>query len=334
MKKNILFSIIVPIYNCEMYIEDCIKSILIQTFKNFELILVNDGSTDTSGEICKKYLAKDKRIKYICQQNSGQGVARNKALEIAIGDYIIFIDADDWVYANYLEICNKIILENEIDMICFQGKNFVNDRNIDFRKKNNNVFNLEIVNTYKAMYYYAIKKNIDTTVWTKVCKRELFKSIRFPRIRCREDAYIVHELLGRCKNLAICNTDYYFYYIRNNSTERKEMSDDRFISIDIGKRCLDFYKKNYIDLYYFCYCNIYMDRKKNMLAEIIQKNSVRKYFKKYNEIYKSLRKDLRILKKDCKFDNYKKYINLKKIHLWAYHPYLCVCALKIKNIKK
>ena len=101
-------SVIVPIYNAEAYLAQCVESILAQEYRNFELVLINDGSTDSSGEICKRYAEQDRRISVITQENGGAAKARNTGIHVAVGNYIVFVDADDWVDADYLSIllCN------------------------------------------------------------------------------------------------------------------------------------------------------------------------------------------------------------------------------------
>lgn len=333
MKKSVLFSVIVPIYNSELYLDDCIKSIINQSYSNFELFLVNDGSIDNSEKICKHYLEIDSRIKYIKQKNSGQGEARNAALKKAKGDYIIFIDSDDWVYKNYFEVCNDIISQNGTDLICFPGKFRSKERLEDYDDSKQTEYSLTILNNYGTMEAYAKYMNIDTAICTKVYSKNIWMDIRFPPIKCREDAYIMHNLLAKSNKCAICDTDYYFYYIRDNSTERKPITTERFVSIEIGEKCLELYKNKYPSLYYYCYCNIYLERKKNMLIEIINKRCFFKFFKEYKDIYKELRVEIKYLNNDDSYSNIKnsKYLKIGRIKMWAYFPYLIGFLHKIKN---
>lgn len=129
MEKKPFFSIIVPIYNVENYLTDCLDSILAQTYADFELLLINDGSTDTSGEIAEQYRERERRISLIHQQNAGQSVARNKGLQLARGEYIVFVDSDDRLqkdalayYAKYLKDKNIDIIYTEFSMISDEGK--------------------------------------------------------------------------------------------------------------------------------------------------------------------------------------------------------------------
>lgn len=334
MKENTFFTIIVPVYNCEEYIEDCIKSILDQTFKDFELILINDGSVDKSGEICKKYKDKDKRIIYISQENSGQAVARNKALDIAKGKYIVFIDSDDWVYSNYLEVCYNIFEKEKVDLIAFPGVFSSFNREENYAQNNNNHYNIRKLSNQETMKCFATTKTIKTAICYNIYSMKVWDSIRFPKVRCKEDAYVMHQILAKCENIALCDTDYYFYYLRQDSTERKKFTKDRLISIEIGKKCTEFYKENYPDFYYYAYCNIYMLRQKNILIEIIDKNALNEYKEEFRKVYLNLRNDIHILNNDNKFNQYKSEINIQKTKLWAYHPYIVSIIHKIKKYVK
>ena len=118
MKKQDLISIVVPIYNVEKYLEKCINSIIIQTYKNIEIILVNDGSTDSSGKICDIYLKIDKRIKVVHKKNGGLSDARNVGIENAKGKYIAFIDSDDFLDSDFIEILYNLIIEYNADVSC------------------------------------------------------------------------------------------------------------------------------------------------------------------------------------------------------------------------
>ena len=117
------FSIIVPIFNCQKYLTKCINSLRNQTYKNLEIICIDDGSTDNSKQIIEEFSKQDKRIKLITQQNQGVSVARNNGIKIATGEYIMFVDADDWLDFNTCEILYHILQnQNEIDIIWFQTR--------------------------------------------------------------------------------------------------------------------------------------------------------------------------------------------------------------------
>ena len=117
MNMEYKVSIIIPIYNEELYLEQCLESVYSQTYSNLEIILINDGSTDQSGEICKCFMKKDPRVIYYEQENYGQGIARNKGIEKSTGKYITFIDADDWVDEKYIEILLDTIADCSADIV-------------------------------------------------------------------------------------------------------------------------------------------------------------------------------------------------------------------------
>ena len=122
--NNELISIIVPIYNTEKYLRQCLDSIINQTYTNFEVLLVNDGSTDSSGMICQEYVENDSRFRYFEKENGGVSSARNLGLECSGGAYITFIDSDDWVESNHLEALLKGIKENNTDIAVSKHKSF------------------------------------------------------------------------------------------------------------------------------------------------------------------------------------------------------------------
>lgn len=127
---EVKFSIITPVYNTEAYLNRCIESIVSQTYQNWELILVDDGSDDNSLKICQKWADKDVRIKVIAKKNEGQGIARNLAMQMAQGDYLCFVDSDDWIEVELLEMCQKKIEEHSPEMVCFFIKVWSNDQTV------------------------------------------------------------------------------------------------------------------------------------------------------------------------------------------------------------
>lgn len=133
-RNDSLISIIVPVYNVEQYLSRCVDSLVNQTYHNIEIILVDDGSPDRSGEICDEYAKKDKRVKVIHQSNGGLSDARNTALDIAKGDYLMFVDSDDWIEKKTCEILNRLASDYKADTVIF-GLNFVFDSGKVIRSK-------------------------------------------------------------------------------------------------------------------------------------------------------------------------------------------------------
>lgn len=211
-------SIIVPVYNVEKYFKNCIESILSQTFKDFELILVDDGSTDSSGNICDEYAKKDNRIKVIHQGNKGQASARNRGLDISRGKYIGFVDSDDTIHPRMYEILYDLIIKSNSDIsFCSYKYTFSTDRkdNININiKEINQISNIQAISN-------LFDKNIGVKLvvpWNKLYNKELFKNIRFETGRLHEDEFMAHRILYNCKKITYVDNELYYYLQREGST--------------------------------------------------------------------------------------------------------------------
>jgi len=231
-------SVIVPAYNVEQYISKCIESIVNQTYKNLEIIIINDGSTDKTGEICEHYSKKDDRIILVNQENQGVSMARNNALDIASGDYISFVDSDDWVEPDIFHVLydNSIMYDADISMCNY----YYVDKNNKMTKADN--FRHEIVaeSEYKIMHFLDYIGHY-TVPWNKLYNKKLFNGIRYPRNKIHEDVFITHKLIDKA-NKVITIPDHKYYYVqRNDSITKKPFNLSHF---DIIEACIDRY--NYI----------------------------------------------------------------------------------------
>lgn len=210
-----LISIIVPVYNVEKYLENCIDSILKQTYTNFEVILIDDGSTDTSGEICDKYVEKDKRIQVIHSKNGGISKVRNKGIELAKGDYISFIDSDDIVSPKFLEILFTTINESQADIsICGFESFYYNEPNLMQEQ------NIEKSYTYTkntAMKALLEDEIITNHLWNKLYKRELWTGITFPDGKKFEDVSVMYKIFEKCQKIEYNPITLYYYRRRSDS---------------------------------------------------------------------------------------------------------------------
>lgn len=193
-----LISVIVPIYNVEKYLNKCIESIINQSYSNLEIILVDDGSKDSSGIMCDSYILKDKRIKVIHKENGGLSDARNVGLDKAKGEYIVFIDSDDWIDEKMIEILYNIIKKNNSDIsICdyFLAYN----EEIQTQKEDIEIINLSNIEALKTIY----DKDLGVCMivaWNKLYKRNLFKDdIRYPYGKIHEDEFTTYKLLYKAK---------------------------------------------------------------------------------------------------------------------------------------
>ncbi len=208
-------SIIVPVYNVERYIDRCIQSILNQTFTDYEVILIDDGSPDNCPVMCDTYAKRDKRICVIHQENSGQAVARNRALDIAKGEYIAFIDSDDWVHPRYLEILlgNARQHSAQISVCDYCTAEAV--------EPFGTITNKTSIYTGKEFVKKSLLDEIKNNAWIlcdKLFHRDCFATVRMPEGRINEDNAIVYKLLYEVSTV-VCTEEPLYYYFRNaNST--------------------------------------------------------------------------------------------------------------------
>lgn len=226
MKEQKLISVVVPIYNVEKYLEEALNSIVNQTYKNLQIILIDDGSTDQSGVLCDKYAKRDNRITVIHQKNSGAGAAKNTGLELIKGDYFSIIDSDDYIELNMYEKMIGYMESYHADVVqCLFRNVFVNrrvDRNFiikskPIRKIRRNKFLKEYLYDWK----YAIFAN-------KIFKTSLLKNIRFPVGRKIDDEFFTYKLI--CNAEYVVNTKEVFYnYRMRQSSVMNENADKRLI---------------------------------------------------------------------------------------------------------
>ncbi len=242
---NNLFSIIIRIYNAEEYLAQCIESVILQTYSNWELILVNDGSTDSSLEICNTYALKDSRIKVITQKNQGGVTAQLTGFENVTGDFICGLDADDWYDKNLLEICNKQIQNStDIDLIIFGYKRVYENgikSIISLTKQNQLVDTKQLIDFIMTSTAHAL--------WLKVYKKELIKYTDFEnniiledgnKFKSNNDLFIGTPLLFNSKKAIILSDCPYNYRILSNSISHKIIPYKR---IEISLNTMEYFYK-------------------------------------------------------------------------------------------
>lgn len=242
--KNIIISVVVPVYNVEKYVRKCIQSILDQTFKNFELILVDDGSTDNSGKICDEFLKKDKRISVIHKKNGGLSDARNVGIDNSTGEYITFIDSDDFIEKNYLQIHYDLIKKYDSNLVISSYTNFNEgtEPNEVLLNINSDIISKE--DCYKKMF---LQDTIDVSATAKLYKTNIFKDnkIYYPKGKPYEDIQIIDKIVENSKNIVMTDYKGYYYLQRSGSIMYGSMSNDRMILINKMDELLDFVSKKY-----------------------------------------------------------------------------------------
>lgn len=231
-------SIIVPIYNSKKYIYECVNSLIVQSLKNIEIILVDDGSTDETSMIIDNFAKKDNRIKVIHQKNKKQGGARNTGIKIATGDYIAFIDSDDWVDIHFIKkMYEKAINTNSDIVMCdyYRAKSFNN-----FKKNNKSRIDKIFLNNKKINLKTSVKQPIRKSgfgmvvCWNKLFKTELAKKfLEFPENLFFEDSAPVLRCLANANSISVLNEKLYFYRISNLSSTTHSKDIKRFDLIKV-----------------------------------------------------------------------------------------------------
>ena len=231
-------SIIVPVYNVEQYIERCVNSILHQTFQDFKLILIDDGSTDKSGAICDTFTARDNRVIVCHKTNEGVASARNKGVELADTEWIGFVDSDDEIHPNMYEKLMQLAEEKEADVVNCSCTIIKNDEQV-------NVQDIWCGDEYKilegrSIVEWYIKKNEGFTLWNKVYRRKLFNDIEFPNGKIAEDIFTVYKILNLCKRVIVLDCPYYYYRIRMDSITKQGFTISRWDNVEAHEEVLRF----------------------------------------------------------------------------------------------
>jgi glycosyltransferase involved in cell wall biosynthesis len=224
-----LISIIIPIYNVEKYIRRCIDSVLRQTYKNLEIILIDDGSPDRCGKICDNYQLKDSRIHVIHQQNKGVSVARNAGLKRATGDYIFFLDPDDYIEDNAIESVYKLAINNNADIVMIGH----------YRVEYNGFIHCDSekwpsLTETKDIQKAILRNIIPNFVWGKLYKAFIWQGLSFPADLVFEDLYVIPHAFYRANKIVLSNKPLY-YYSHENLDSIMSGSGRKYIKLHYGQ---------------------------------------------------------------------------------------------------
>lgn len=237
--EKIKVSVIIPIYKVERFIDECLKSVVAQTHSNLEIILVDDGSPDNCPKICDDWKKQDDRIQVIHKENGGLSSARNAGLNIATGDYIIYVDSDDWISKDMIETMLEYCVSKQVDMaMCGITRVYENgDMQVDEYEE----FTVAREELLKNFLYH--RKNLCSSVWNKIYKRDIVKELRFPDGLNSED-YCYNSVAYSETNALYVNTKpLYFYRIREDSICTAPVNEHSFDKIKVAQIVGDYLEK-------------------------------------------------------------------------------------------
>lgn len=240
--ETALISVIVPVYNVAQYLEKSIASIQQQTYQNLEIILVDDGSTDESGKIAEELALADKRVKVYHQMNQGQSQARNYGRDIANGQYLIFIDSDDYIHPDMIATLYQQLVREDADVSSCGVMNVYSNSETP---QSSNIDNYFVCDSKKFLSEYLVGEKIPGSICNKLIKRDIAKHLSFPKGKIYEDAYYHFDLIKVAKKYVVNTKPHYYYFHRGDSSTTKPFSEKDLSCVDVYET---FY--NYVMSYY------------------------------------------------------------------------------------
>lgn len=236
-----LISVIIPVYNVEKYIARCVDSILAQSFTDFEVVLIDDGSPDNCGEICDRYAGVNKRIHVIHQRNRGLSAARNVGIDWAFREsdskWLTFVDSDDWVHERYLETLFVSAIKDKTEIsVCAFEQTEGNSIRVDMDQ-------LKSIVLSPDDFYYECNV-LATIACGKLYRKECFMNVRYPENKIHEDEFTTYKILFQYSGISFVKAPLYSYFINENSITKSKWNPDRMLSIQAAEEQLDYFKKN------------------------------------------------------------------------------------------
>lgn len=317
---NELISVIIPIYKVEQYLKRCIDSVLGQTYKNLEIVLVDDGSPDGCGKICDEYAAIDNRVKVIHKKNGGLSDSRNVGIEISQGEYIAFIDSDDWIHKKYFEELYNLLKKSNSDIsVC----NFIRVSNENIRVDNSKqevyeYSNIEALEQFVGEFYVQM-----VIACGKLYKKDLFKEIRFPVGKLHEDEFTTYKVIFNAKKVILTTAQLYYYWQRQDSIMGVGFNiKGRLDVIEAFKERGDFFKKMQLEqlssktykALFFLYLTV-----NNQIKEL----DIAVYKNEFDNGFKDLKNNLRESRQNFTFKLfYELYYVVPQIMHYVYRNYM------------
>lgn len=242
MMKESRISVIIPIFNVERYLAQCLDSVIHQTYENLEIILVNDGSTDSCPQICEVYAARDERIILIHKENGGLSDARNAGLEIATGDFIAFVDSDDAVSADFLQLLFDTLNKNHVDIAECEFYKF--ETTLDLPASSSIDRSVEMYPTEKALEL-LMKEKLKQMVWNKLYRKMTIGACRFPVGKINEDEFWTYKVFGDAQKIVKVSDVLYFYRQQPSSIMGKKYSLKRLDGLQALQERIAYMRENF-----------------------------------------------------------------------------------------
>ncbi len=287
--REALISVIVPVYNVEKYLEECINSIINQTYKNLEIILVDDGATDNSGKMCDEFAKKDTRIKVIHKENGGLSDARNTGIDIACGEYIQFVDSDDCIENDMIELLYKNAKKYEADISMCSHYILTEE---ECTPEGNGELN--IYDRVQVLKEILLDERVRSYAWNKLFAKELFNEIRFPKGKVFEDILTIPRLFEKSKKVVLDNQPKYYYRQRKGSILHVQTKELRIAYINSALEIMNFIKEKEKSLIAYCAYNVahitiktYNDIGLFDMGYMLEEDIVNKLYENTCEIFKN-----------------------------------------------
>lgn len=243
MNKMPLISVVVPVYNVEKYLDDCVESIVNQTYKELEIILVDDGSPDRCPEMCDAWAKKDSRIKVIHKKNGGGAQARNVGLDIAAGEYIAFVDSDDIIHPEMYSTLYSFLIENNCDIVeCSYTTELPLEENASNKL-------ITILDQKSTLWENINGKYCVQLIWNKLYKRETVGKIRFTIGKLIDDEFFTYKVLGNSNKTAVIDSKLYFYRQQEGSVMHRAYSLKRLAAVEAKVERAEYIKDRFPELY-------------------------------------------------------------------------------------
>ena len=256
LEMHDLISVVIPVFNVEPYLNKCMTSIVQQSYKELEIIVVDDGSTDNSSQICDEWAVRDSRVRVIHKENGGLSDARNAGLAVATGRYISFVDSDDWLQPQFMEILMKTLKEANADIVeC--GVLFVDEQGQILRRR---CFqgNKAEKNRIEALRALVKEDGVYQTVWNKLYKRDVLEGILFEKGKYNEDDFWTYQIFDRAEKLIVIPNELYCYLQRKSSIMGGGYQLKRLNSLEARLQRMEFLQK-YTELANFTKVHIFYD---------------------------------------------------------------------------